>query len=397
MKILYFYQYFSTPKGSWGTRVYEFAAEWVKLGHDVTVITSIYTKSNLKATRFIENHEYDGIKVKIINVLIDNKQNLFNRILSFLNYSIIASWYAIVLKTDIVIASSGPITVGIPGLIAKYLRGRVLVFEVRDLWPEGAIELGIIRNPIVKYISYWFEKKCYEASSLIVALSPGIKKYIINKNNHTNVIDVTNGANIPLFTKEYKFNLPLQLSRRKYAIYTGNIGKVNNSEWLLNTAVELKKLNRSDLKILIIGDGPDKQKIETKANQYRLDNLIIFGLIPKDELVPYIQNALVSLVPLLETPVLDTSSPNKFFESLAAGVPVIQNSNGWMKEFLAFHNIGFTIDSRDPLLLARKLIELDESPHIVDEMRNRSKLIAAKEFDKKILSDKMLNSILNLV
>jgi glycosyltransferase involved in cell wall biosynthesis len=125
--------------------------------------------------------------------------------------------------------------------------------------------------------------------------------------------------------------------------------------------------------------------------------LIIFGLIPKDELVPYIQNALVSLVPLLETPVLDTSSPNKFFESLAAGVPVIQNSNGWMKEFLAFHNIGFTIDSRDPLLLARKLIELDESPHIVDEMRNRSKLIAAKDFDKKILSDKMLNSILNLV
>jgi len=105
----------------------------------------------------------------------------------------------------------------------------------------------------------------------------------------------------------------------------------------------------------------------------------------------------VSLVPLLETPVLDTSSPNKFFESLAAGVPVIQNTNGWMKDFLAFHNVGFTIDSKNPLLLARKLIELDESPHIVDEMGSRSKLIAAKEFDKEFLSNKMLNSILNLV
>jgi glycosyltransferase involved in cell wall biosynthesis len=397
MKILYFYQYFSTPKGSWGTRVYEFAAEWTKLGHDVTVVTSIYSKSNLKVSRFIENQEFDGIKVKIINVLIDNKQNFFKRILSFINYSLVASWYAIVLKADVVIASSGPITVGIPGLIAKYVRGRLLVFEVRDLWPEGAIELGIIRNPILKYISYWFEKRCYKASSLIVALSPGMKKYILNKINHTNVIDVTNCANISLFTKESKFKLPLQLSRRKYAIYTGNIGKVNNSEWLFNVAVELKKLGRSDLKILIIGDGQDKQKLEAKAIQYELDNFIIFGLMPKDELVPYIQNSLVSLVPLLETPILDTSSPNKFFESLAAGVPVIQNTNGWMKEFLAFHNVGFTIDSKNPLLLARKLIELDEFPHIVDEMGIRSKLIAVKEFDKEFLSNKMLNSILNLV
>src|SRR5690606_39051431 len=118
MKILYFYQYFSTPKGSWGTRVYEFTNEWVKQGHEVTVVTSIYSKSDLTADKLIENQDFEGIKVKVINVTIDNKQSIIKRILSFFKYSVISCYYAIVLPADIVIASSGPITVGLPGLIA---------------------------------------------------------------------------------------------------------------------------------------------------------------------------------------------------------------------------------------------------------------------------------------
>ncbi len=167
MKIVYFYQYFSTPKGSWGTRVYEFASEWVKEGHDVTVVTSVYSKSDLKATKFIEDQMFDGIKVKIINVSIDNKQSFLKRIWTFIQYAVMSSWFAITLKADIVIASSGPITVGLPGLLARYIRGRKLVFETRDLWPEGAIELGIINNSTIQKIAYWFERTCYKPLILL--------------------------------------------------------------------------------------------------------------------------------------------------------------------------------------------------------------------------------------
>lgn len=233
MKIVYFYQYFSTPKGSWGTRVYEFAAEWVKQGHDVTVVTSVYSKSDLKAEKFIEDQDFDGIKVKIINVTIDNKQPFLKRIFSFIQYALTSSWFALTLKADVVIASSGPITVGIPGLIAKYVRGRKLVFETRDLWPEGAIELGIIKNPMIKKLSYWFEKKCYNASSLIVSLSSGMREHIVARHGHPNVIDVTNAANIELFSTPQPFNSKGEIEAKKYAIYTGNIGDVNNSWWLL--------------------------------------------------------------------------------------------------------------------------------------------------------------------
>jgi glycosyltransferase involved in cell wall biosynthesis len=398
LKILYFYQYFSTPKGSWGTRVYEFASQWVKEGHDVTVVTSIYSKSDITTSQFIDNQIIEGIKVKVLNIKIDNKQSIIKRVQSFLQYALISSWYALTLKADIVIASSGPITVGIPGLLAKWFRRRKLVFETRDLWPEGAIELGIIKNPILIRLCYWFEKICYKSSDLIVTLSPGMQTYIKQKHNHVNVISVTNAANIELFSTPKLFPEGfLFLKPKKYAIYTGNIGEVNNSTWLLDAAEELSQRGRNDLVILLIGEGKLREELEFKAKQKKLNNFYRLGLMPKDQLVPLIQHALVSLVPLKGTPILDTSSPNKFFESLAAGVPVIQNTQGWMKVFLDIHGLGFTIDPNRPDLLAECLIEIDNNPLLLDSMRPKAISIAQQEFDKNKLAQKMLMSIKDLI
>lgn len=199
MRVLYFYQYFSTSNGSWGTRVHEFTREWVKSGHEVTVVTTIYSKSDLRAEKFIENQIIEGVRVKIINVKIDNKQSFLRRILGFLTYSIVSSWYAITIKADTVVASSGPITVGIPGLLAKIVRRRKLVFEVRDLWPDGAIELGFLKNKTIQRLAFKLEEMCYRKADLIVVLSPGMRDEIIKKSSHKNVISVTNSANIELF------------------------------------------------------------------------------------------------------------------------------------------------------------------------------------------------------
>src|SRR5690606_20093914 len=106
------------------------------------------------------------------------------------------------------------------------------------------------------------------------------------------------------------------------------------------------------------------------------------GLIPKRELVSYIQHSMVSLVPLKGISVLDTSSPNKFFESLAAGVPIIQNTKGWMKTYLEENNVGFTISPNDPTALAKKLIELADHPEIISEMKLRARQCAERDFDQ---------------
>lgn len=392
MKILYFYQYFSTPKGSWGTRVYEFAKEWAAQGHQVTVVSSIYSKSDLKARRWVEDQYFEGIHVKVLNVTIDNKQSFIKRIWSFVAYSFLSSYFALTLQTDVVVASSGPITAWLPGLVARYFRGRKLILEVRDLWPEGAIELGIIRNGLMKRLAYAFENFSYQASQGIVGLSPGMEAYIAKKASEKRVISITNAANIELFGKKQDFQHDF-LIPGKYAIYTGNIGEVNNSRWLLDAAKVLHKMGRKDLIILLIGEGQQREDLVKEANALGVSNFIHLGLMPKSALVTLVQHALVSLVPLKGTPILDTSSPNKFFESLAAGVPVIQNTNGWMKDFLDKHQIGYTLEPNNPIALAELLIFLETEPQLRIEMGEKAKNLAAEQFDKKILAQKMLDFI----
>ena len=395
MKILYFYQYFTTPKGSFGTRVYDFTKYWVGKGHQVTVITGVYAKSDIRAKRFIENHNFDGVNVKIINVSIDNKQSLLRRIWSFIQYMSVSCWFAVTLRADVVIASSGPLTVGLPGLMAYYVRGRKFVFEVRDLWPEGAIALGVIKNRFVIKLSYWFEKRCYKAASHIITLSPGMQEDIEKRFGKLKITTVTNSANIQLFGNEIKHPDLKGLIPHHYAIYTGNIGEVNNSKWLFNTAKLLKEKERNDIKIVLAGDGQQKAELEQRATNEGVTNFIMLGLVPKNQLVGLIQNALVSLVPLKGSKILDTSSPNKFFESLAAGVPVVQNTNGWLKDYLEKNQVGFTISPDDPEALAELLINLTDNPELVNKMRNRAKLCAVRDFDKDILADKMLEALIS--
>lgn len=392
MKIVYFYQYFSTPKGSWGTRVYEFCKNWVEAGHDVTVVSSIYSKSDLTATKFVEDQVFDGIKVKVLNIKIDNKQTKRKRIWTWIQFMLMCCWYALRLPADVVIASSGPITVGVPGLVAKKFRRRKFVFEVRDLWPQTAIEMGQLNSDRLKKYAYKLERALYKNADLIVALSPGMVTEIQNKMPVKSIIDVTNAANIPLFSTPSSFDIG-EWKNKIYGIYTGNIGAVNNSVWLLEAARILKEKGREDIGFLLIGDGQLKEELKVKAKEYDLHNFVIMDLMPKVKMVAYLQNALVSCVPLKNTPVLNTSSPNKFFESLVAGVPIVQNTTGWMKDYLETNKVGYTLDADDSEALANLLIELDGNRELVREMSERAKVLGSRDFDKDYLSNKMLKAI----
>jgi glycosyltransferase involved in cell wall biosynthesis len=391
MTIVYFYQYFTTPKGSYGTRVYEFTKNWVERGHKVIVITSPYAKSDVRATKFLETQLIDDITLKIINVSIDNKHSFVRRIYSFLVYTFFSIFYALTLKYDLVIASSGPITAGVPGLIAKIFRRKKFVFEVRDLWPEGPIELGVLKNKFIQKMSYAFEKKCYKSSSLVVALSPGMKSNITDRFPKTNAISVTNSANIKLFSSPKETITHPQLVGKKFAIYTGNIGMVNNSELLYRTAKKLREEGREDIVILLIGDGQQKEEIIKKSKG--LNTILFLDLMPKVELVNYVKNALVSIIPLNDTPILSTSSPNKLFESMAAAIPVIQTTTGWIKKMLQESQSGFTVSPTKEDELFDKIVFLADNEFEAEEIGKRGFEFARRNFDKNILSERMIKAI----
>jgi glycosyltransferase involved in cell wall biosynthesis len=396
LKIVYFYQYFSTPKGSWGTRVYEFAKDWVKKGHEVTIITSIYSKSDLKARKLIEDQYFDGIHVKVLNIYIDNKQIKLRRIWSFIKYFTLSSWYALTVEADIVIASSGPITVGIPGLVAKIIRRRKLIFETRDLWPDGAIELGIISNSIVKKIAYWFELICYKNASHIVCLSPGMVKNIEKRFGYKKLTSISNSVDMKMFSKNIESLPPIFYKDKKIAIYTGNIGLVNNSFLLLRAAIKLKELNNNEIVIVLIGDGQQKDELLEIKLKMQLNNFIILDLMTKMDLVKFIKHSMVSIVPLKDTAILDTSSPNKLFEALAAGIPVIQNTKGWIKDLLEDNMCGITVNADNESELVQALIKLSKNDNLVKLMGENGRKLAEKEFTSNFLADKMLKVIENV-
>lgn len=172
---------------------------------------------------------------------------------------------------------------------------------------------------------------------------------------------------------------------------------VNNVSWMFEAAKLLNRMGRSDIKIVWIGDGQLKAHFTDKKKEEGIDNLIILDLIPKKDLIPIVQHALICLAPLNDTKILSTSSPNKFFEALAAGVPVIQTTDGWMKDFLIEHNVGFTLDPNNPMELAEILKKLFDGEIEITEMSKKAASVARGRFDKNILAGDMLNAILKVV
>lgn len=343
MKVLIIYPYFGTPKGSWSTRMYELSQRWVSYNTEVEVITAPYTKSDIRASSFIESQTIEGINLTVINSGDDNRLSTLNRAIRSIIFSITATFLVIIKRYDILIASSGPITVGIPMIFAKYIRRKRVVFEIRDLWPEGAIQMKKITNPFVIYIARLFEKICYQSANEIVAASPGMSdeiKSILNSKRNIHVFP--NACDIELFHKPRTTPSAFinSLEGKSIIIYAGSLGFMDECA----TAIKaMEYFSDKNLALVFIGDGADKKDLEKLALKTKNSNIHFLGLISKIEVAKWYSIADASLVGFKNYSFLSTSSPNKMFDSFAAGVPVIQNTNGWIKDLIIEHGGGFNV------------------------------------------------------
>lgn len=389
LKILYFYQYFGTPDGSWSTRAYEMARRWVAAGDEVTVVTSVYDKSDIQGSGLISTSMVEGIRVQVINVRLSNRGSKVDRIAGYLAYAVCAIGSAAFAKADVVIASSGPLTIGIPALVAARIARRPMVFEVRDVWPEGAIQLGMLRNKLAIAWGRALEAACYRSAVHVVALSPGMEEWVRRIPGAAPSSVIPNACDNDLFRDASDLaapSLPVA-SGQHLVIYTGSLGLMDDCGQIVDAARHLQINGAHDISLVIVGDGKERAKLERQARSLGLTNIHFIGQHPKRTVALWLRSAKCALITFKDVPVLSTVSPNKFFDALAAGVPVVQTTVGWLKRLIEQEQCGLNVPANDGQAMAVAIERICRDAELRSQMSIRALSLARLRFSRDRLAE----------
>ena len=396
MKILYIHQYFNTPSEPGGTRSYWFAKELIANGHEVVMLTS--TRKN-QQEKFIERKKIEGIEVIYVNNPYNNHMSVLSRLWSFFKFMVVSAWLGLKEKNvDLVFATSTPLSVAIPALLIKKLKGTRFIFEVRDLWPEVPIQMGAIKNKFVIKFLQWYEKLIYKSASHVVALSPGMADGVIacgiSPNNVSMIPNMAKKDEFYVRAKNLDFAKAYQIDTNHFnAVHFGTMGTANGLEYIIEAAKCLKEKNITNIDFIFMGKGRTEPELIKMCQENNLTNVKFLGRYPMDIVSEIVNICDCSIVTFADLPILYTNSPNKFFDSLSAGKPLIVNSAGWTKDIVEEHNCGYYVNPKRPAELAEALIKMSENPQLLNIMAANSRRLAEEVYDKTILCKKFVQVI----
>ncbi|MNV46733.1 putative glycosyl transferase [compost metagenome] len=292
---------------------------------------------------------------------------------------------------DVVFATTTPLTAGIPGIFAKWFRRKPFVFEVRDLWPELPKAMGVIKNPIVLWMMSVLEWTSYHSADRLVGLSPGIVDGIIKRGiAPEKVASIPNGCDLDIFASEHQAWRPEGVQPTDLmAIFTGTHGLANGLNAVLDAAAELKKRQRTDIKLVLVGDGMQKKALLERAAELQLDNVIFHDPVNKAKLAGLMASADIGLQILANVPAFYYgTSPNKFFDYISAGLPVLNNYPGWLAELITNEQCGFAVPPENPQAFVDALEQAANHHKKLIEMGRNGQQVAREQFNRSILSQK---------
>ena len=319
---------------------------------------------------------------------VSNHQSFPKRVWGFLLFALLACYQVLRRPTDLIYASSTPLTMSIPALCARCIKGTPYVFEVRDLWPDFPIELGIIRNPLIKRALYFWERITYRSAWRLVALAPGIKEEIVRKAGvpASHVAMIPNGSDTenlrPLGRLPRKL---IPIAEDKLALgYAGTHGRANGLDAVLDAAAVLKRRGVSDVVFVLIGDGREKTRLMRRAEQEQLDNVCFVGLFNKASYNKVLAELDVGMQTLMNLPgFYYATSPNKFFDYLSVGKPVLVNYPGWISDLVTEHGCGVAVPADDAEAFADAVESLNANRHQLEAMGRAARSLAESQFSQQ--------------
>ena len=401
MRVLYFHQHFSTPRGSTGTRSFEMARHLIQRGHQVTMVCGssgvCHTGLTGEPAGGLRRGAVEGIDVLEICVPYSNHDGVFKRMISFLRFAAKSVKVALREPADLIFGTSTPLTAAIPGIAARlFRRSTPFVFEVRDLWPELPRAMGM-KNPLLLGGMSLLEKWAYLAMAGGVALSPGIKEGMARRSPAGKPIElVPNGCDLELFRPMEKApadQLPPDFPREGLrCIFTGAHGQANGLDAVLDAGAELQRRGRQDIHLVFIGDGRLKPALVARQRAENLQCCHFLDPVPKTQLNRIMSHTDVGLMILADIPAFYYgTSPNKFFDYIATGLPVLNNYPGWLADMIQEHGCGSAVPPGRPDLFADALEGLADDPAKRAAMGRRSRQLAEASFDRALLADRLVD------
>lgn len=391
VKVLLIHQHFKTPYKGGAIRSYYLAKGLVDNGVQTIVITA-HNKDRYTV------EDVDGIEVHYLPIAYNNRFGFLQRVLSFMRFVKGAVRTAGKFRdAELCYAISVPLTVGIAArrIVSRY--NIPFVFEVGDLWPEAPVQMGIIRNPILKKILYDLERKIYTSARAVVALSPAIESEIRKKVNQPDVFLIPNISDTDFFKPQEKD--PGLVERfgveNKFVVsYTGAIGYANDLDQMLACA---KASDEAKLPVHIVmcGDGAYLDHLKNEIVRLNLHNFSIIPFTNREGVREILNVTDATFISYRPVPVLETGSPNKYFDGLAAGKLIIVNFGGWIREEIESNQCGIFINPRDPEDFIRKIKPFITDSHLLKAHQQSARSLAERKYSRTLLTQKFVQIIKN--
>lgn len=399
MHILYLHQYFVPPDGSGGTRSYEMAKRFVQAGHKVTILTSsAFFPESYQFKDAVNKLSIDGINLRILHVPYSNNYSFAKRIQAFTSYVFKSSYDVVKIENvDLIFATSTPLTIALPGVFAKFWHRCKMVFEVRDLWPEIPIALGVLKNPLIVRVSRLLERFAYRNSDHIVALSHGMAKGIIASGYvERNVTVVPNSSDVELFRAEsvsadrFRSEYPM-IPDSAWVVYAGTLGQANGIDYMVKIASEMLPRNKH-IQFVVVGDGKCLDEIKKVADKFNVLNTNFWMLpsIPKNMLPDLLSAATLTSSFVVDVPALWNNSANKFFDAFAAQRPIAINHEGWQADFLRESGAGLVLPPDDAAQAARLIDKFIKNTEGLDRSRSAAARAADEVFGRDLLANRLI-------
>ncbi len=407
MKLLIITQYFPPEIGAPQNRLFELAIRLKKEGIDITVLTAMPNYPQMEIHKeFIGKkycyNEMDGLKVHRSSIYITKSKSISKRLLNY--FSFVWSSYKIGKKKldknyDIVLCESPPLFLGFSAYRLAKKKKAKFIFNVSDLWPESAEKLGIVKNKFFLKLATILEEYLYEKAALITGQTKGITKNISGRFPNKKVHWLPNGVDLNFynpnnFSKEWRIQNKFNDDDVLF-FYGGIIGHAQGLEVIIYTAQELK--NNSNVKFIILGSGPEKEKLLALKEKLKLENVFFMSPVSKAQMPSIISSIDCSIIPLKKLDLFLGAIPSKIFECLAMETPILLGVDGEAKGlFIDKGKSGLYFEPENAEDLKTGVLKLAENNALRKELGENGRIYVNNHFNRNQIAKELKSCLQDL-